>query len=120
MSEVRSLLSPAAFCSRFIKDFATITRLLRQLTCSGVKWRWTGEEQSSFESLQAALSAKTTLAYFDPEKSTSIFVDGSPVGLGAVLTQKDSLSTREVTPLYYASCPLTPTQTRYPQIDREA
>ena len=40
-----------------------------------------------FESLKAALSAKTTLAYFDPEKSMSIFVDGSLVGLGAVLTQ---------------------------------
>lgn len=87
VSEVRSLLSSAAFCSRFIKDFAMITRPLRQLTCSGVKWRWTGEEQSSFESLKAALSAKTTLANFDPEKSTSIFVDGSPIGLGAVLTR---------------------------------
>ena len=62
---------------------------------------------------------KTTLAYYDPQKATSIFVDGSPVGLGAVLTQEDT-STKEVTPLYYASSPLTSTQSRYPQIDREA
>ena len=62
---------------------------------------------------------KTTLAYYDPEKPTSIFVDGSPVGLGAVLTEEDTL-TEEVTPIYYASCPLTSTQSRYPQIDREA
>lgn len=119
VSEVRSLLSSAAFCSRFIKDFALITRPLRQLTCDGIKWQWTQEEQSSFESLQAALSTKTTLGYFNPKKPTSIFVDGSPVGLGAVLTQNDE-STKEVTPLHYASCPLTPTQARYPQIDREA
>ena len=46
-------------------------------------------------------------------------VDGSPVGLGTVLTQKNE-ATNEVTPLHYASCPLTPTQARYPQIDREA
>ncbi|KAL9965833.1 hypothetical protein ACROYT_G029685 [Oculina patagonica] len=111
VSEVRSLLSSAAFCSRFIKDFALITRPLRQLTCDGIKWQWTQEEQSSFESLQAALSTKTTLGYFNPKKPTSIFVDGSPVGLGAVLTQKDE-STKEVTPLHYASCPLTPTQAR--------
>ena len=96
-----------------------ITRPLRQLTCEGVKWQWTEEEQSSFERLQAALSTKTTLGYFSPEKPTSIFVDGSPVGLGAVLTQKNE-ATNEVTLLHYASCPLTPTQTRYPQIDREA
>ena len=119
VSEVRSLLSSAAFCSRFIKNFALITRPLRQLTCNGVKWQWNEEEQSSFERLKAALSTKTTLGYFDPKKPTSIFVDGSPIGLGAVLTQKD-VSTNEVTPLHYASSPLTPTQTRYPQIDREA
>ena len=119
VTEVRSLLSSAAFCSRFIRDFAVITRPLRQLTCEGVKWQWTEAEQSSFERLQAALSTKTTLGYFDPEKPTSIFVNGSPVGLGAVLTQKKE-ATNEVTPLHYASCPLTPTQTRYPQIDREA
>ena len=118
-SEVRSLLSSAAFCSRFIKDFALITRPLRQLTCEGVRWQWTQEEQLSFERLKAALSTKTTLGYFDPKKPTSIFVDGSPIGLGAVLTQEEELS-KEVTPLHYASCPLTPTQARYPQIDREA
>lgn len=39
VSEVRSLLSFAAFCSRFIKDFAVITRPLRQLTCERVKMR---------------------------------------------------------------------------------
>ena len=118
-SEVRSLLSSAAFCSRFIKDFALITRPLRQLTCDGAKWQWTQEEQVSFERLKVALSTKTTLGYFDPKKPTSIFVDGSPIGLGAVLTQEEE-SSKEVTPLHYASCPLTPTQARYPQIDREA
>jgi len=60
-----------------------------------------------------------TLGYFNPKKPTSIFVDGSPLGLGAVLTQKDD-PTKEVTPPHYASCPLTPTQARYLQIDREA
>ena len=87
VSEVRSFLSSAAFCSRFIKYFALNTRPLRQLTCNGVKWKWqwTEEEQSSFERLKAALSTKTTLGYFDPKKPTSIFVDGSPIGLGAEL-----------------------------------
>ena len=118
-SEVRSLLSSAAFCSQFIKDFALITWPLRQLTCDGVRWQWTQEEQLSFERLKAALSTKTTLGYFDPKKRTSIFVNGSPIGLGAVLTQEEE-SNKEVTLLHYASCPLTPTQARYPQIDREA
>ena len=117
VSEVRSFLSSTAFCSRFIKNFAIITRPLRQLTCAGVKWKWTEEEQQSFQHLKSAVSSKTTLGYFDPKKPT-IFVDGSPIGLGAVLTQENT--TKEVTPNHYASCPLTPTQARYPQINREA
>ena len=59
------------------------------------------------------------MRYFDPKKRTSIFVDGSPIGLGAVLTQEEE-SSKEVTPLHYASCPLTPTQARYPQTARGA
>ena len=56
---------------------------------------------------------------FDSKKLTSIFVDGSPISLDAVLIQEEE-SSKEVTPLHYASCPLTPTQLRYPQIEREA
>ncbi|XP_014678888.1 PREDICTED: uncharacterized protein K02A2.6-like [Priapulus caudatus] len=75
VTEVKSLLSSASFCSRFIKDFAIITKPLRRLTCKDVPWTWGKEEQSALEKLQAALSEKTTLSYFDPEKPTTLFVD---------------------------------------------
>ena len=119
VTEDRSLLSSAAFCSRYIKNFATITRPLRILTCKDQPWRWEDQEQKSFDDLKAALSAETTLGYFDPQAPTTLYVDGSPIGLGAVLTQT-KVKERTVIPLYYASYPLTPTETRYPQIDREA
>ena len=112
-SEVQSLLSSTAFCSQVIKDFALVTRPLRQLTCDGARWQWTQEEQLSFECLKAALLTKTTLGYFNPKKPTSIFIDGILIGLGAILTQEKE-SSKEVTPLHHASCPLTPTQPRYP------
>ena len=55
-SEVRSLLSSAAFCSRFIKDLLSlIARSLRQLTCDGTRWQWTQEEQLSFERLKRSI-----------------------------------------------------------------
>ena len=44
-SEVRSLLSSAAFCSRFIRNFATMTRPLRRLTGNGVPWEWGKSKQ---------------------------------------------------------------------------
>ena len=54
-----------------------------------------------------------------PQETHFHLVDGSPIGLGFVLTQKD-VSTKEVTPLHYASCSFAPTEARYLQIDREA
>ncbi|XP_068675525.1 uncharacterized protein [Montipora foliosa] len=79
VSELRSLLSSAAFCSRFIKDFAIITRPLRQLTCDGKSWQLTREEQSSFIRLKEALSVKQSLDTSTPRNPTSSFVDGSQV-----------------------------------------
>ena len=64
-SEVRSLLSSAAFCSRFIKDLLSlIARSLRRLTGDGTRWYWTQAEQLSFERLKEALSINITLGYF--------------------------------------------------------
>ena len=90
-----------------------IARSLRQLTCDGTRWQWTQEEQLSFERLKEALSINITLGYFASKRPTSNFVDGNPIGLGAFLTQ-EAESSKEVTPRHYASCPLTPTQARYP------
>ncbi len=119
VTEVRSLLSSASFCSRYVKDFATITRPLRKLTHKDEPWQWSEPQKAAFTKLKTALSESTTLGYFDPEKQTVIYTDGSPVGLGAVLTQTSRDNAAPV-PLYYASYPLTATEARYPQIDREA
>ena len=94
---------------------ALITRRLRQLTCDGTRWLWTQEEQLSFERLKEALSTKTTLGYFDPKKLTSIFVDGSPIGLGAVLTQEEE-SSKEVTPLHLQVARLLPLRQDIPKL----
>ena len=52
------------------------------------------------------------LSYFNPSKSLEIQCDASQSGLGAVLLQ-------EGRPLSYASRALTPTETRYVQIEKE-
>lgn len=67
---------------------------------------------------QIILSSRTTLSYIDPEKDTVLYVDGGSNGLGAILSQVDKDGT--VKHLCYASYPLTATEVRYPQINREA
>ena len=58
-------------------------------------------------------------AYFDPEKSTEISVDASPVGLAAILRQVDQ-NTEESHAITYASRSFTATERRYSQTEREA
>ena len=118
VTEVKSILSSASFCSRYVKDFASITRPLRLLTHKGQPWKWEDEEQNSFDQLKSTLSTQTTLGYFDPSLRTTLYVDASPIGLGSVLTQHNP-KTDTTTPIYFASYPLTATQARYPQIDRD-
>lgn len=117
-TEIRSFLSSVAFCSRYIPRFSTIAAPLRKLTCKDTPWLWGEEEEQSFNAVKNALTCEKTLGYFDPKKETVLYVDASPVGVGAVLTQKNDHN--EISTLYYASRSLTQTEQRYSQVEREA
>ncbi len=58
-----------------------------------------------------------TLAYYDKKAPTKVIADASPVGLGAVLVQKQS--GREVA-IAYASRSLSKCERRYSQTEKEA
>ncbi len=105
-TEVKSLRSSAAFCARFIQNFATITKPLGLLTVQGAEWTWDIEQQQALEILKAALSTQTTLGYFDPDIETVLYVDASPIGLGAVLTQS-GLGKKEIIPIHSLCKPTT-------------
>ena len=62
------------------------------------------------------------MAYFDPCKDTEIIADVSPVGLGALLCQKEKLrdGTEKISAIAYASKALTDVEQRYSQIEKEA
>ena len=55
---------------------------------------------------------------FDPKKPTVVYLDESPITGCCVSTKNTDDNT--TTPLYYATYPLSATEARYPQIDREA
>ena len=48
-SEVRSLLGMTNFCCRFIKNYATLTQPLRELTKKDVPFEWRGEQEQGEE-----------------------------------------------------------------------
>ena len=116
-AEIRSLLGMANYCSRFIKDFSTITAPLRELTKKGAPWNWGAEHSAALQTLKERLTSDTTMSYFDPKKDTELVVDASPCGLGAILCQTDK---GEKHVIAYASRALTDVERRYSQTEREA
>ena len=115
--EVQSLLGMLNYSSRFIPNYSTVAEPLRRLTHKGQDFVWNDEQQKAFDSLKQSLSNKPAVRYFDVNKQTELVVDASPVGLGAILIQRDSSRSNVIA---YGSRSLTQTEQRYSQIEREA
>ncbi|XP_069463338.1 vomeronasal type-2 receptor 1-like [Ambystoma mexicanum] len=118
-TEVCSFLGIVMYCRRFNPNLATMSEPLRELTKSNIKWTWGPNCQEAFEQIKTSLSADTTMAYCgNGTMAKELYVDGSPVGLGAILVQV--APTGETKPIAYMSCALTPTEQRYSHIENEA
>lgn len=116
-AEVRSFLGLVGFSRRFIPQFATLSEPLRRLTRKETTFTFGSEQKQAFQTLKTELARAGILAYFDKEAPTKIIADASPVGLGAVLVQKQN---GEEVPVCYVSRSLTDCERRYSQTEREA
>ena len=66
------------------------------------------------------MSKETTLGYYDPNKTTKVFVDGSKKdGIGSILAQYNE-DKQVFQPIRYNSRPLSDPETRYSQIEIES
>ena len=115
--ELRSLLGMTNYCGKFIPDYTTLTEPVRRPTHQTQEWMWMKEQDDSLTKRKELLIDSSALAYFNPNKQTTIYVDASPVGLGAILTQKHPDGQKLIT---YASKALSPVEQCYSQTEREA
>lgn len=117
-SEVKSFLGLINFVERFIPRRADKTERLRELSKLD-SFYWTDEEEEEFQFLKdEALKMVLKLGYFSSDDETDLFVDASPVGLGAVLVQYDKDGMPRI--ISCASKALTDTEKKYPQTQKEA
>lgn len=116
--EVRSFLGLINFVGQFIPDLSTRSEPLRQFIRGDVEI-FGKEQKEAFISLQNELSENVhRLGFFDPKDSIELYVDASPVGLGAVLCQRNPSNIPRI--ISFASKVLTKTERVYPQTQREA
>ena len=109
----------AAYCSKFIPNFSTLSEPLRKLTVKNAKFCWTKREQNAFDNIKSALTSNTVMAYFDQTKQTELITDASLWGLSAILAQKTTThDDRRI--VAYASRSLSEIERKYSQTEREA
>ena len=86
--EIKQFLGLVGYYRKFIPRFADIARPMTNLTKQDVPFEWTLQCQASFEMLKDALITSPILKYPDPNKSYTLFTDGSKHAWACVLTQE--------------------------------
>ena len=104
--------------SKFPAHLAHKTKSIRDLLRKRNQWMWGPEQQRAFEQIKADLTRVPLLALYDPNKETKIAADASSYGLDRVALQLQEDDSWK--PVSFLSRAMTPTETRYAQIEKEA
>jgi hypothetical protein len=105
-SEIRIFLGLTNTCREYVPENAVITTPLRDLTKKSVAFTWNHTHQRAFEQIKNKLTHAPTMAYVDTEKGSLLIVDGSPLGICAILAQREK-SGKSYSIISYASRALT-------------
>ena len=100
------------YLATFIPNFSEESQPLRDLLKKNVPFEMSEDHLHCFQKLKTAISAKSSVKYFDPTKPTTDEVDSSTKGLGAAIMQDGQ-------PVAPASKALSSAQSNYSNIDRE-
>ena len=114
---MRRFLGMTNSLGRFIPNLATVIKPLTLLLHKDTEWIWDYDQKLAFDQLKQNLISSPVLALYDQHLDTCIQADSSGYGLGAVLCQKVDDIWK---PVSYASRSLTPTESRYATIEKEA
>ena len=118
VTELRRFLGMVSQLSKFTPHLAEMTMPLRDLLSKKSSWTWGPAQKQAFSLVKDALTKSPVLALFDPNLETTVSDDASSYGLGAILLQKQAVGERR--PIAYVSRSMTPTESRYAQIEKEA
>lgn len=90
ISRLRAFLGLASYYRKFVRNFSTLASPLNRLLKNNEAWVWGPAQHTAFETLKDRLSSAPVLRRPDPTLPYALHTDWSALGLGAVLTQRDS------------------------------
>ena len=115
---LRRFLGMIGFYRRFVHNFAHIATPLTDLLKGKNTYTWDDKCQLAFETLKEVLCIDPVLRVPDFSRGYKLACDASDCAVGAVLLQEDELGVDR--PVAYFSKKLSPPQTRYSTIEKEA
>ncbi|XP_064479035.1 uncharacterized protein K02A2.6-like [Ornithodoros turicata] len=117
VSELRAFLGMIQHFAKYLPSLADACAPLNNLLRKSVPWQWSASCVDAFEAIKKMLTSAQILTHYDPRKEIFLAVDASSKGLGAVIYHRINGHYRPIAP---ASKALTPAETKYAQIEREA
>lgn len=118
VAELRGLLGYVNFMKKFVPHMSTVTAPLNQLLQVGNPFEWGVTQREAFHTLKDLLSRNQTLGFYNVKDRTEVIVDASPVGLGALLIQRNSDGEPRL--ICCSSKSLSACERRYAQTEKEA
>ena len=116
LGELLSFIGLVTYYSRFIHKFSEIMSPLYELTRKNVKFVWTKRQSVAYDIIRKAICSDKILSCFTGKHKLILEVDGSPVGVGAILLQVENGVEK---PICFASKKLSSAESNYSQTDRE-
>ena len=116
--ELMRFLGMVGFYRCFCPNFSSVVAPLTDLLKSSVKFSWTPDCQTSFETVKALLTSSPVLAAPQLNRPFKLQVDASQVGAGAVLLQEDEHGVD--CPVSFFSRKFVSYQANYSVIEKEA
>ena len=104
--------------AKFLPSLSHVLHPLNSLLRKNVQWKWSEEEQKSFEAAKSLVSSRQILAHYDVLKPLKLYCDASPKGVGACLAHVMPNGIEQ--PVAYASRSLREAEKNYAQIEWEA
>lgn len=117
VKELQAFMGLINYYRKFVPDISMKLASLYELLGKGKEFVWSKECERTFEQSKLFISSEACLQLYNPKAETLILCDASPIGVAAVLVQKNEKN--EERPVYYASKILNDTQKRYAQLHRE-
>jgi hypothetical protein len=117
LKDVRVFLGFANFYRCFVRNYSRIVQPLTFLTCKGVPFAWSTEQQMAFDTLKATFTSAPVLAHFDPDWDVIVETDTSDYVSTSVLSQYDDDNVLH--PMAYYSKKHSPVECNYEIYDKE-